>query len=254
VRFLKNLLLSMTVLAFSAGTRSEIIQPETGDGEFMVVLYSGVHKNSLVIDLGITLSAFNIAVDQSFDLTSSPFYATFLKEAKNDVRFVVVGGDSLGPIARAGAKQLFVTTTGGGQFPAPTNFDLSQFTSRLNLYQQTLNRTSSWADFQSEHRATANGSSLDKISGRGTSFDVLNLGILSQLGANMVEAGNPAELFAIKSVDGDPQSKALVLDFYSDIETSDHHGAYFSLDVAEGRLNYFGTPKIPSRAKTAAPG
>jgi hypothetical protein len=254
VKFLRKLLTYTMLLVFSVSGRSEIIPASSGDGELMLVLYSGVHKNSLVIDLGVTLSAFNIATDQSFDLTSSPFYALFVKEARNDVRFVVVGADSLGPISKAGAKQLFITTTAGSLFPAPTNFDLAQYTSRFDLHQKSLNRNSDWADFQGDHRTKSNGSSLDKSSGTSSSFELLNLGIMTQLGAKMVTAGNPAELIAVKSVDGEPLSRAQVIDFYNDVETKDHHGAFFDLDVTAGRLNYFGAPKVPANPPKPASG
>jgi hypothetical protein len=196
-----------------------------------------------VVDLGVTLSTFNVDIDQSFDLSTSPFYNDFLKDSRNNISFVVVAADSTGPLAKAGAKQLFVTANAGGLIAAPNNFDLWQFTGTLNSFKHALNQTPNKDDFLSTHRTTPNGSSVDRASGGRTSFDVVNLGILSKLEVKLVGAGKPAELFAIRTVEGDSLTPAQVVDFYSEVESAEKSAASFVFDITTGRLNYVGAPK-----------
>jgi hypothetical protein len=230
-------LLSCLLLGTLTLSHAEIIPPDSGDGELILVLYSSANKHSLAIDLGVTISAFKVANSQGFDLTPSQSYESFVKEAKGQISFIVIGADSSGPISVVDSRQLLVTSVQGSAVPAPTNSDLSTFAGRLNTYQKALNTTADWADFSGTHNAKDNGSSIDRVSGGSTSFQVLNLGILSQVGAKMAASGSKAELVSIKSVDGIYSSRAAVVE----------HKTYFTLDLNAGSLVYSGSLPPPSR-------
>jgi hypothetical protein len=243
---LLNKMFAGTTLALAAlSAQAAIIQPASGNGELMVVLYTGGNANSFVVDLGITIGSFDTTINQSFTLSTSPYYATFLSNngGVSPVGFAVLGGDQTGLNTAAGAKNFFFTSNATPT--APSNGILSTRLGALDSWQQALNSNSGVvsATFSGNHNTLTDGSSLSTSSTGSTSFSVLNAGVISPSGITMVAAGGQAELFKLSTAAGASSATTTLTDFFSATETNDN-GGYFSLNATTGVLDYFGAPSV----------
>ena len=222
-------------------SQAAIIQPASGNGELTVVLYNGATNNSFLVDLGKTLSSFDTTTNQTFSLSSSPYYNTFLTNVGAGlITFGVLGGDSTGLTSVANAKNLWLTSAANSTPPAPTNANLSTRIGALDSYQQAHNGVSS-GPLTSNHSTLTDGSSISVAANTTSSFSTLNNGVVNPSGVSMVAVGGQAELFKIATATGSAAT-AIVTDFFSDTETPSNLGGYFTVDLTAGNLNYFGAP------------
>jgi hypothetical protein len=239
-------LLTGTALAVAAmSTQAAIIQPSTGAGELMAVVFNPANNYSFILDLGVTLTTFNPANNQSFVLSTSPYWAQFTAALGTGVAtFGVLGADSAGPAALADARRLWVTTNEGSSPVTPlANGDLANLATLTNTFQQTINGgTNVSATFLANHSSVTDGSSLSLVPSTTTSFSTLDNGVLAPSLALMVNAGSKAELFKYGTTAGASGLASTLTDFYGDTETSSNVGAYFTLNTATGTLDYVGAP------------
>jgi hypothetical protein len=241
MKSLNKIFAGMTLAMAAMSSQAAILQPTTGNGELTVVLYNGASNNSFLVDLGKTLSSFNTTLNQTFSLSSSPYYSTFLTNVGAGlITFGVFGGDNTGLTAVADDKNLWVTSAANSTPPSPTNANLSTRIGALNTYQQAHNGVSS-GPLTSNHSTLTDGSSISVAANTTSSFSTLNNGVVSPSGVTMVAVGGQAELFKIATATGSAAT-AIVTDFFSDTETPSNLGGYFTVDLTSGNLNYFGAP------------
>jgi hypothetical protein len=238
-------LLTGTALAVAAmSSQAAIIQPSTGDGELFVVIFNPANNYSFVQDLGVTISNFNTANNQSFSVTASPYWTQFTAALGTGVAaFGVLGADSAGVSTVADSRRLYVTTTEGASPLTYSNGDLATRATLTNTFVQTINGgTNVSATFLANHSTVTDGSSLSLVPSTTTSFSTLNNGVLAPSAALLVNAGDKAELFKYGTTAGNASVPATLQDFYGDTETSSNVGAYFTLNTANGTLDYVGAP------------
>jgi hypothetical protein len=245
---LLNKILASTTLALAAvSSQAAIISPATGSGELIAILYTAGNQNSFVLDLGFTLATFDVNTNQSFNLSASPYYSTFLSNntAASPVVFAVLGGDSTGLITAAGSKNMFITSAANTTPPTPTSTLLNNRIGPLESFGGALNSNSGVvsATFSGNHNTLTDGSSLSSAPSTSTSFSTLNAGTISPSGITMVASGSQAELFKLSSGAG-ASANGTVTDFFSDTETDSNLGGYFVLNSTTGTLDYFGAPSV----------
>lgn len=145
---------------------ASIALPDTGNGELFLVVYDSTDQVSYVKDLGIFIDSFNGLGSYSFTLDDA-FFTAFLGIADNtdatfaDLRFAVLGGDSVGGTSRRLFSTIDTATT------PLTNNQLTNATGFLGLYannQVTLSANTSHAG-----PAAINGTSYDVV-GNGAYF------------------------------------------------------------------------------------
>jgi hypothetical protein len=246
---LLNKIFAGTTLALAAlSSQAAIIQPASGNGELMVVLYTGGNSNSFVVDLGVTIGSFDTTINQSFNLSTSPYYATFLSNngGVSPVGFAVLGGDQSGLNTVAGAKNFFFTSAANTTPSAPTNLTLATRLGALDSFQQALNSNSGpvTPTFSGNHDTLTDGSSLSTSGTGPTSFSVLNAGVISPSGITMVAAGSQAELFKLSTAAGASSATTTLTDFFSAIEDPSNLGGVFSLNATTGVLDFVGAPSV----------
>jgi hypothetical protein len=245
MKLLKKFFAGTTLAVAMASGHAALIAPNTGDGELLAVFFTVGNNNSFTIDLGVTISSFNTALNQSFSLSASPLWNTFLTNnvLNSPITFSVIGADSTGGSLNAGDKNLFVTIPGNSVAPTLTNSQLTTRAGNVNTYQIALNSTPNGGTFNGTHSTATDGFSLD-TSGTGptTSFTTLSGGVLA--GFPLVAAGGFAELIKLSTTQGSSSTPSTVTDFYSGSETPTNLGAYFTLDTGTGTLSYFGEPTV----------
>lgn len=275
MNLIKKLFAGSAFVAAVASSHATIIHPNTSGGsELFVVLYTANNQNSLIVDLGVTLSNFNwdnmgyrfpwnaISVEQvtkfaeySFNLASSPYYSTFIENnaGVSTVQFAVIGANQFGS-----TKQLWVT---GAENTTPvnlTNRQLATRTSAMNNFVGAVNTGVDTASYTNGHSVT-NGSSLDTGS-NATSFSALSGNLTSAL--TMVDAGQSAELFSYVTSSSNNNANSTLTDFYSTYEvkyffggpeTPGNPGGYFTMNITTGSLDYYGNPPeaIPEASEWA---
>jgi hypothetical protein len=240
-------LLTASVLATAAiSAQASIILPSTGDSELIAILYNVANENSLIVDLGVTISTFNVANNQSFNLAASPYYNQFIAAAgTNTIAFQVFGADSNGPASGViGSKKLYLTSASGGTLPNGTNANVSTRAGIASTFLATINGalTGTVPTYFSNHTLVADGSSLDTTAGTTTSYSSFGPGVTGPAGAATVNIGSRAEFFTVTTGPGTANGQAVVTDFFSDTETADNLGGYFTVNKATGSLDYFGAP------------
>jgi hypothetical protein len=244
MKLIKKIFAGTTLAVAMASSQAALITPSTGDGELMVVLYNLANNNSLVVDLGKTLSTFDTALNQTFSLSSSPYWSTFIGSAGNNpITYAVLGADSTGPInGVVGAKNLFVTALSGSAPANISNTTLSTRAGNFNTFQGNLNNGPTGPTYSFNHDTATDGSSLDTTSGTNTSFSFLSNNLASSL--TMVATTAAAELFQYTTSAGTSGANATIVDFYSATETPTNTGGVFSVNQATGVLSYLGDPGV----------
>lgn len=102
---LNQILVAALVAASAVPAMASIKLGNTGDGELFLVVWDEGDKVSYIKDLGVTLNDFNGSANLSYALNDANF-AGFLGVANKtatDIRFAVIGSDSIG------TKRLFTT-------------------------------------------------------------------------------------------------------------------------------------------------
>jgi hypothetical protein len=247
MKLLKKLVAGSVFATAALSAQASIIFPNTGDSELIAILYTINNQNSFVIDLGRTLTTFDTTLNQSFNLASSPFYATFLANnavgTPSPITFTILGADSTGPNTGFESKVLFLASAEGSTPPAPTNANLGTRAGLTNTFLQTLSGQANNSTYSGNHISLTDGTSLDTTSGTSSSFSTISAGVLGPSGITMVAAGSKAELFKIATTfPGTTNTTSTVTDFFSGTETSSNTGAYFDLNTTTGVLSFFGAP------------
>jgi hypothetical protein len=244
----KKLLIGSAIAASAMSSQAAIIDGQLGDGEFFVILNTISNNNSFIFDLGKTLSTFDINTNQSFNLASSPYYATFLSNntANDPVRFGVIGADSQGPnTGLADSKQLYVTALANTTPANQSNSILATRSGNLDGFIGAVNGAPNSTTFSGNHGTTTDGSSLDTVASSTTSFGPFSGAFVAANALTMVVRGSSAELFKYgTSFPGTANTASVITDFFSATETSTNLGGYFTLSNA-GVLDYFGAPTGP---------
>jgi hypothetical protein len=239
MKLIKKLFAGSVLAAAVMSANASIIIPNTSGGsELFAVLYTVGNSNSLIVDLGTTISSFNTnngtaGSPQSFNLAASPYYSTFISNnaGASTVQYAVVGANQFGS-----TKQLWVT--GPVDTIAPVNnANLAIRTGQVNGFVGAVNTGATTPSFSNGHSAT-DGSSLD-TGGNTSSFSVLAGNLSTSL--TMVDAGQSAELFRYVTSSSSGTAQSTVTDFFSATETLTNLGGYFTLS-ATGTLDYFGVP------------
>lgn len=251
MKLIKKLFAGSVLAAAVASSQAAIISPGTAGGsELFAVLYTVNNSNSLIVDLGTTISNFNTnslaSAPQSFNLAASPYYTTFL--SNNAATAVANGGPStvqyavMGFYSGTGTKQLWVTGAENSIPATVSNSSLTTRTGNMNNFVVGVNTASTTASYLNGHSVT-DGSSLD-TGGNLTSFSVLSGNLTTAL--TMVDAGQNAELFRYVTSGSSNIAASTVTDFFSAIENNGTNGlgGYFTLNQQSGALNYFGDPTV----------
>jgi hypothetical protein len=236
MKLIKKLFAGSVLAAAMASGQAAIITPGTAGGsELFAVLYTIGNQNSLIVDLGTTITNFATAPAQSFNLAASPYYSTFISNnaGASTIQYSIIGVNSAGS-----TKQLWVTAPEGTTPANVTNASLSTRTSAMNNFVVAVNSSPNSATYTNGHSAT-DGSSLDTTSGTATSFSVMSGNLGTAL--VMVDAGTNAELFRYVTSSSSNTAAATVTDFFSATETPGNVGGYFKLNTS-GTLDYFGDP------------
>jgi hypothetical protein len=245
MKLIKKLFAGSALAVAMASGHATIIVPNTSGGsELFAVLYTVGNTNSLIVDLGITITNFStvasLAANQSFNLAASPYYSTFISNnaGASTVQYAVIGANQFGS-----TKQLWVTGAANSIPNSVTNASgttgLNSRTGNLNNFVTAINTTPnpSNGSYLNGHSAT-DGSSLD-TGGNTTSFSILSGSVGNAL--TMVDVGQSAELFRYVTSGSSSTANATVTDFFSATETPTNLGGYFTLS-ATGTLDYFGEP------------
>jgi hypothetical protein len=254
MKLLKKLLTGTALAVAAMSSHANIILPSSGDGELIAVIFNPANNYSFVLDLGVTISNFNTATNQTFTFSSSPLWSQFsLALGTGVATFGVVGADSTGPASLADSRRLFLTTNEGTSPLAFSNGDLGTRAGLVNTFQTTINTgTNVSPTFLANHSTVTDGSSLSLVPSTTTSFSTLNAGVLAPSLANMVNAGDKAEAFKYGTAAGASGLTATLVDFYGDTETSANPGAYFTLNTATATLDFVGAPSVVAAVPEAS--
>jgi hypothetical protein len=241
----KKLLIGSAIAATAMSGQAAIIDGSLGDSEFFVVLNTISNNNSLIVDLGKTLSTFDINVNQSFNLSLSPYYATFISNntANDAIKFGVIGSDFAGPnTGLADSKRLYVTALANTTPANQSNSILATRTGNFDTFVGAINGAPNSLTFSGTHSTVTDGSSLDTSSGLSTSYSTFSANLVAANALTMVNRGSSAELFKYgTSFPGVAGTASVITDFFSATETPSNLGGYFTLSTA-GVLDYFGAP------------
>lgn len=267
---LKLISLALTSLALTLSSQSHaaIALPNEGDSELILVMTNQNATNpdvtTFVLDLGIRGYDFNPNLNQSFTLSANPIYnewKTTISSPSNPYFFAVIGADALGtPQNRA----LWTTSSNSSLRGIATDGSLnnnfvSGRTAALNpMIQGHNDRVPTPGVSNSTHQVRTNPSlPYDPVTNpyvfaNGASWDTIQTGQTSAFfqltwengwNAKYAQVGQKAEFFRVNGVAGSNTQRAIITDFFSDVETATNPGGFWS--IANDVLTYTAAPTAP---------
>jgi hypothetical protein len=241
-------------LVGAVSAQAAIIQPSTGNSDILAVLTdagTGGTGSVFVFDTGIQLDSFDYQAPLNFNLTTNSLFNQWFATTTGQIRYTVLGVDSLGNgTSTAGTRRALFTTTANTTPLTGVNNNLWQsVTANIGTtsFQAWNGATNSATNFTT-HNTQTNGASYHTATSGSVSYAVFAANWLSALGLSAVNIGNNAEFFYAQNTTTSA-GKVTVTDFYSSTETPTNLGGFWNLSTA-GQLTYTAAP-VPEASEWA---